>query len=110
MGDAVAQHRLYQTYLGIDSCQPVAPRGEWSDDQMYADGKGPSANIYTKGSWAAHSLRYLLGEERFWDAIKLLAYDTTEPDTLRAPIPPRHRTTDDFAAIASTVAGSDLGW
>lgn len=110
MGDAAANHRMYETYLRIDACQPVAPLGEFSDDQMYEEGKGPGRNIYAKGSWALHSLRYLLGEEAFWDAIRLLLYDTTEPETLQPPILARYRTTDDFARIASDVAGSNLNW
>jgi aminopeptidase N len=110
MGDAAAHHRMYDTYLRIDACQPVAPLGEFSDDQMYEEGKGPGRNIYAKGAWALHSLRYLLGEDRFWDAIRLLLYDTTEPAALRPPIPARYRTTDDFARIASDVAGNDLRW
>ena len=110
MGDAAAHHRMYETYLRIDACQPVAPLGEFSDDQMYEEGKGPGRNIYAKGAWALHSLRYLLGEERFWDAIRLLLYDTTEPKRLRPPIPARYRTTDDFVAIAGDVAGRDLQW
>lgn len=110
MGDAAAHHRMYNTYLGIDACEPVAPLGEFSDDQMYEEGVGPGRNIYAKGAWALHSLRYLLGDEKFWDSIQLLLYDTTEPETLQPPIEARHRTTDDFARIASDVAGSDLSW
>lgn len=110
MGDAAAHHRMYNTYLAIDSCLPVAPRGEFSDDQMYEDGTGSSVNIYSKGSWALHSLRYLLGEDRFRDALRVLIYDTTEPEKLKPPISARHRTTDDFVRITSEIAGSDLAW
>lgn len=110
MGDAAANHRLYNSYLQIDSCQPVAPRGEYSDDQMNADGTGPAVNIYTKGSWAIHSLNYLMGEARFWDAVRLLVYGTTEPARLQAPIEARQRSTDEFADIVSEVAGRDLSW
>ena len=110
MGPAAAHHRLYNSYLKINACQPVAPRGEYSEDQMNDDGKGPAVNIYTKGSWVAHSLRYLLDDARFWDTIRVLAYNTTEPAKLNPPIEARHRSTDDFAAIASDIAGSDLQW
>jgi len=110
MGDAAAHHRLYSSYLKIDPCQPVAPRGEYSDDQMNADGKGPAVNIYTKGSWVIHSLRYLLGEARFWDAVRLLVYGTTEPAALQPPIEARQSSTDEFAAIVSEVAGTDTSW
>lgn len=110
MGDAAAHHRLFNTYLRIDACQPVAPRGEFSDDQMYAEGTGPGGNIYSKGSLALHSLKYVLGDDRFWDAIRVLAYDTTEPEKLKAPIEARQRTTDDFVKIVSDIAGTDMNW
>ncbi len=110
MGDAAAHHRLYNTYLRIDPCQPVAPRGEFSDDQMYAEGTGPGRNIYAKGSMALHSLKYVLGDDRFWDAIRVLAYDTTEPEKLKAPIQARLRTTDGFVKIVSDIAGTDMDW
>ncbi len=110
MGDAAAHHRRYKSYLAIDSCLSVAPRGEFSNDQMYEEGTGSAANIYTKGAWVLHSLRYLLGDDRFWDALRVLVYDTTEPELLKSPIDARHRTTDDFLRIASEVAGQDLGW
>lgn len=110
MGDAAAHHRLYNTYLRIDPCQPVAPRGEFSDDQMYAEDTGPGRNIYAKGSLALHSLKYVLGDDRFWDAIRVLAYDTTEPEKLKAPIQARLRTTDDFVKIVSDIAGTDMDW
>ncbi len=110
MGDAAAHHRLYRTYLGIDPCQPVAPRGEFSDDQMYAEGTGPGGNVYSKGAYGLHSLRYVLGDEGFWDAIRILVYDTSEPSLLKAPLETRQRTTDDFADIVSDVAGTDMDW
>jgi len=110
MGDAAAHARMYDVYLRIDACQPVAPRGEFSDDQMYAEGTGPGGNIYSKGSWALHSLRYLLGDDLFWDAIRILAYGTTEPATLKIPIEARLRTTDDFVKIVNEIAGRDLSW
>jgi len=110
MGDAAAHHRLYKSYLNINSCQPVSPRGEFSDDQLNNDGKGPAVNIYTKGSWVAHSLRYVLGDDLFWDTIRFLLYGTTEPDKLQPPISAVHRTTDDFATIASDISGQDMSW
>jgi len=110
MGDAAAHHRLYRAYLAIDACQPIAPRGEFSNDEMYNDGDGPAVNIYNKGSWVLHSLRYLLGERRFWDSIRMLVYDSKEPWKLRPPIAPRHRSTDEFLKIASDIANEDVAW
>ena len=113
IGDAAFHARMYKSYLGIKACNAIAPREEFSEDELYfddAEGKGPGGDIYSKGAWVLHSLRYLIGEEAFWDSVRRLLYDTVEPQTLKPPIEPRFRSTDDFLAIAGEEAGEDLGW
>lgn len=111
LGDAVRHALMYRSYLGVRNCVPVARRGEYSEDQTYnADDGGPGGDIYAKGAWVLHSLRYLVGEDNFWTAERVLLYGTPHPDMLTPPIEPRFRTTDDFVAIASDVADRDLSW
>ena len=113
MGEAAYYARIYESYLKINACNPIAPREEFSTDQMYFDdpeGKGPAGDIYSKGSWLLTSLRYLIGEDAFWTSIRRLIYDTDNPSELKAPIQPRFRSTDDFIRIASEEAGQDLEW
>ena len=113
MGDAAYYARMYSTYLGIHACNAIAPREEFSADELYfddPDGKGPAGDIYSKGTWLLHSLRYLIGEEAFWRSVRRLVYDTPYPEKLPAPIPARLRSTDDFVALASDEAGEDLSW
>ncbi len=113
MGDAAFHSSMYRSYLGISACNPIAPREEFSADELYFDdpeGKGPAGDIYTKGTWLLHSLRYVIGEDAFWRSVRRLVYDTTNPAALPAPITPRLRTTDDYVRIASEEAGADLGW
>ncbi len=113
MGDAAFYSAMYQSYLGIKACNAIAPREELSSDQLFfddPDGRGPGGDIYTKGTWLLHSLRYLIGEEAFWRAIRRLVYDTAYPEELQPPIAARFRTTDDFMMIASDEAGQDMAW
>ncbi len=113
LGDAAFHSAMYRTYQGIRACNPIAPREEFSADQLYFDdpeGKGPAGDIYSKGTWLLHSLRFVIGEDAFWRAVRRLVYDTAEPWTLAPPIEARLRTTDDFVRIASEEAGTDLGW
>jgi aminopeptidase N len=113
LGDAAFHASMYQTYLRINACNPIAPREEFSADQLYFDdpeGKGPAGDIYSKGTWLLHSLRNLIGEEAFWRAVRRLVYDTTEPHLLQPPIKPLLRTTDDFLRFASEESGEDLSW
>jgi len=113
LGDAAFHASMYSSYLKIRACNAIAPRQEFSADELYFDdpeGHGPAGDIYTKGAWLLHSLRYLIGDEAFWRSIRILIYDTPDPASLPAPIAARFRSTDDFMHIASDVAGSDLSW
>jgi aminopeptidase N len=113
LGDAAFHAAMYSSYLKIRACSAIAPRTEFSADELYFDdpqGQGPAGDIYTKGAWLLQSLRYLVGDEAFWHSIRVLLYDTPDPASLQAPIEARLRSTDDFMHIASNVAGTDLAW
>lgn len=113
LGDAAFHARMYDIYMFIKACNPIAPREEFSADQLYFDdpeGQGPAGDIYSKGTWLLHSLRYVIGEDAFWRAVRRLVYDTTEPQKLQAPIAARLRTTDDFMNIVNDEAGTDMSW
>jgi len=113
LGDAAFYASMYERYLQIRACNAIAPREEFSADELYfddAEGKGPAGDIYSKGSWLLQSLRYVMGEDNFWDAIRVLVFDTTEPEKLQPPIQARLRSTDDFMHIASDIYGNNLDW
>lgn len=113
LGDAAFYARMYSAYLKINACNAIAPRKEFSADELYfddPDGHGPAGDIYSKGTWLLHSLRYLIGDDEFWRAVRILVYDAPEPASLTPPISGRLRSTDDFMRIASDVAGEDLAW
>lgn len=103
-GDAAYAHRMYETYLGIANCKPVVQEGDLTSEEVF------TGDIYAKGSFALHTLRWLLGDEAFWRATRVLLYDTPEPWQLAYPIAPRYRSTDDVVRIFSEVAGRDLAW
>ncbi|GJL95668.1 MAG: peptidase M1 [Hyphococcus sp.] len=111
MGDAARHTQMFQTYLGVQNCVAVAPRGEMSEDVVYnADKGGPGGDIYAKGAWVLHSLNYVIGEDAFWSSIRKLLYDTDQPAKLPAPIEARFRTTDDYLAIVNETTGKDMSW
>jgi aminopeptidase N len=113
MGDAAFHAAMFTSYQGINACNAIAPRQEFSANELYFDdpgGHGPAGDIYTKGAWLLHSLRYLIGEDAFWRATRRLVYDTVDPEVLKPPIQARLRSTDDFMQIASEEAGRDLAW
>ena len=110
VGDAAFHSAMYNTYLKIKACNAIAPREEFSADELYFDdveGNGPAGDIYTKGTWLLHSLRYVMGEEAFWRSVRRLVFDTVNPEKLEPPIAARFRSTDDYLRIVSDEAGRE---
>ena len=49
-----------------------SPGRERAEKEVYADPTGPRGDIYPKGSWVAHTLRKLIGDEAFFKSIRTL--------------------------------------
>ncbi len=84
----------------------VPPEGELPD---YNDREARwGDDIYFKGAWIMHTLRYLVGDELLFPAITRLTYGTSHPqaDAIR----PVNRTTQDFRKILEEMSAEDLGW
>ena len=84
----------------------VPPEGTLPDYNDRAAGWG--SDIYAKGAWIMHTLRYLVTDEVLFPAITELAYGTDNP----APgnLAPVSRTTDDFQRILEARSGMALDW
>ena len=102
IGDAAFWSKMWDNYIDIKNCKPVVPASDV--DMDYFDSNDP----YFKGSWTLHTLRWMMGEEKFWRAVRRLIYDTPDPWSLEYPITPISRSTEDFVRIASEEYGSDL--
>jgi aminopeptidase N len=103
-GEAAYSHSMYQSYLGLMNCYPVVMEGEITSDQAF------NSDIYGKGGWTLHTLRWLIGDELFWQATRQLLYATTETSHLPYPIAPRYRDTQDFINIVNKLTGEDYSW
>ncbi len=90
----------------------VAPREKRSTAEMYfGDQEGsPGGDIYNKGAWILHSLRWLLGDEDFFLALRRMAYPDPELEQATDGRACRFATTDELRAIAEQVSGRDLAW
>lgn len=82
----------------------VAPREVRSSEEIYR------APIYTKGAWVLHTLRYLIGDEAFFAALRKMAYPTEELEQTTNGEQCRFVTTEDFRLICENISGQDLGW
>jgi aminopeptidase N len=98
---------------GLRNMQPVAPREAKIAYQVYMaepDYLNSDGDIYGKGALVLHALRYLIGEEAFFKALRHMAYPTKEMETFTDGRQERLVTTDDFLAIAEADSGRDLDW
>jgi aminopeptidase N len=92
---------------GIANRRPVAPREVQTAGEIYFSGGG---DIYNKGAWALHTLRWLIGDEAFFTALRRMAYPDPALERVTDGTQVRFATTDDFVRIAEAAAGRELGW
>ena len=69
---------------------------------------GPGQDIYYKGAWVLHTLRYLIGDTAFFGATRRLVYG--RPDPRPGNFKPRFASTAEFETLMNTAAGRDLTW
>ena len=92
---------------------PIAPREDRSTNEMYFSDDNPNApgiDIYNKGSWVLHTLRWLVGDERFFEFLRRMAYPTPEMEAITDGGQCRFSTTDEVIEIAERVTGQELDW
>lgn len=103
-----------QNYRGaLRNVKPVAPREATTTDQIYFIDveRGDSNNdIYYKGSWVLHTLRYLVGREALLTMLRRMAYPDPALERTTDGSAARFVSTQDFVTIAEAVAGRPLGW
>ena len=83
-----------------------SPGQERAEKEVYADPTGPRGDIYPKGSWVAHTLRKLIGDEAFFTSIRTLVYG--RPDPKPGNFTPQFGTTQGYLKIVNDVTGKDL--
>jgi aminopeptidase N len=119
---------LYQEYLhgqdayikamvarqkGFKNKQPIAPREPKIAYQVYMsepDYLNSDGDIYGKGAYFLHTLRYLIGDEAFFKALHHMAYPTKEMEQYTDGRQERLVNTDDFLTIAEVDSGRKLDW
>ena len=84
--------------------QPIAPRKEMTSDEAYTN------DMYSKGAYVLHTLRYYLGDEVFRKVLRHWAYPDPEMEKVTDGRQCRFATTDEFLEIAEKVSGRELDW
>lgn len=88
----------------IGNRSAVAPRASQTAKQIYG------GDIYFKGAWILHTLRYLMGDDAFFRAYRRLAYPEPALEQITDGSHAHFATTDDFLEIAEQEADVDLDW
>lgn len=69
---------------------------------------GPVGDIYFKGGWMLHTLRWMIGDDAFGELTRRAVYGRADPRP--GNFTSRFTTTDEYRRLANEVAGRDLGW
>lgn len=88
---------------------PVAPKTTQDSKQIYFGFKSGN-DIYYKGSWIMHSMRWLMGDETFFKALRRMAYPDPAKEKVTDGTQVRFSDTDEIRAIAEKHFGSSLQW
>ena len=103
-GESVARAYLASVLPRIENRTPVAPRESRTAKQVYGN------DIYFKGAWILHTLRYLLGDEAFMLMIRRVAYPDPAMELVIDGSHTRMATTDDVLRLMEETTGVDLDW
>lgn len=88
---------------------PIVRDRVLTEEEVYEPSKGGAGtDIYYKGAWMLHTLRWLIGDEAFGRAMRLEVYGTENPRP--GGFAPRFGSTREFEANVAKVTGKDYGW
>jgi aminopeptidase N len=107
-GDRYMQTELAKMQQGLINRYPIVSGRPMREEEVYDGDKGPGNDIYSKGALIAHSLRMLIGDAAFHEAVTTLVYG--RPDPKPGNFAPLYRSTPDFLGIVNAVTGEDYGW
>jgi aminopeptidase N len=97
----------------LNNAKPVAPRTSRTTKQMYflsAAGQQSDNDIYYKGAWILHTLRYLIGDEAFFASLRRFAYPDSSLRRATGGEQTRFVTTADYRHLVETITGRELRW
>jgi aminopeptidase N len=93
----------------LNNARPVAPRESHDSKQIYFTAAGGyDSDIYNKGSWVLHTLRWQLGDEVFMTVLRRMAYPDPALEKVTDGSQTRFVDTEDFRSLAEDISGRDL--
>jgi aminopeptidase N len=108
-GDQEYYAALFQMRAAIQNKAPMVSGKPRREEDVYDTKRGgPGQDIYNKGALVLHTLRNLIGDPAFFQAVREEVYG--RPDPRPGNFTPRYGTTPEFIAIVRRVSGHDLDW
>jgi aminopeptidase N len=92
----------------ISSGRAVAPRESMTSQDIREGQRG--GDVYYKGAWFMHTLRYVVGDDNFFQILRRFAYPTEEMESVTTGEQVRYATTDDLLYLAQDISGMELDW
>lgn len=106
-GTMAYQHAMYADRKRIKSEFPMVPDQPTSidtiDEQLGVD-------MYFKGSWILHTLRYLIGKEQLQTCLRRFAYPDPSLESATNGSAIHFSNTKDFVNLIEEISGQDLQW
>ena len=107
-GDLLYHATLWDQRKRILSRVPLVSADPEATGDYLDEASGWGNDIYYKGSWISHTLREAIGNEAFFESLRLLVYG--RPDPAPGNFAPILRDTADFERIVEQVTGREMGW
>jgi aminopeptidase N len=107
-GDMEYHANLLKQRATLANKHPIVSDKPMREADVYSDEVGPGHDIYYKASLAVDTLRHLLGDEKFFDSVRLAVYGRTDPKP--GNFKPLYASTRDYIAAVKQVTGKDYQW
>jgi len=98
------KYKEYVNMWTLANPAPIAPRVSVTASEIF------NRDIYYKGAWVVHTLRYLIGDETFFKVLRRWAYSDSTKELVTNGEQCRLATTDEFLKIAENISGKELSW
>jgi aminopeptidase N len=112
-GKAAYFAEMKKSNENILNVRAVAPREPRSQIEMsyiapaYAE---DDSDVYDKGARILHALRFYLGDDMFFKALRRMAYPNAEAEKISNGKQTRFASTDDFLKLVNGISNQDMAW
>ena len=96
--------RYFSRLLSASLDMTVAPEKYQTIGEIY------KTRFFAKGAWAIHTLRYIMGEDKFFQLLRRMCYPDPNLEKITDGTQTRFASTKDFIILAEEIYGESLDW